>query len=107
MYKCDHCERVFVWKKYLRQHIRQEHPSGGTVFSMRNNFHSERTSLTVVCDKQQQDLLGRLLLFLFLLRIIESAEGISSLEEIEKSLVSSRLVDLAVFRDEKHIVPSL
>ncbi|KAM3184436.1 hypothetical protein ACTXT7_008365 [Hymenolepis weldensis] len=72
MYKCDHCERVFVWKKYLRQHIRQEHPSGGTVFSMRNNFHSERTSLTVVCDKQQQDLL-----------------------------------DLAVFPDEKHIVPSL
>ncbi|VUZ46800.1 unnamed protein product [Hymenolepis diminuta] len=58
MYKCDHCERVFVWKKYLRQHIRQEHPSGGTVFSMRNNFHSERTSLTVVCDKQQQGLLA-------------------------------------------------
>ncbi|VDL60509.1 unnamed protein product [Hymenolepis diminuta] len=78
MYKCDHCERVFVWKKYLRQHIRQEHPSGGTVFSMRNNFHSERTSLTVVCDKQQQGLLGKLLLFLFLLRIIESAERVSN-----------------------------
>nr|CDS31891.1 zinc finger protein 57 [Hymenolepis microstoma] len=59
-YKCDHCERVFVWKKYLRQHIRQEHPSDGTVFSMRNNFHSERTSLTTVCDKQQQGLLAEI-----------------------------------------------
>ncbi|VDN99067.1 unnamed protein product [Rodentolepis nana] len=59
-YKCDHCDRVFAWKKYLRQHIRQEHPSGGAVFSMRNNFHSERTSLTTACDKQQQGLLDEI-----------------------------------------------
>ncbi len=26
LYKCEHCGKAFGWRKYLRQHIREEHP---------------------------------------------------------------------------------
>lgn len=53
MYACEQCGKVFGWKKYLRQHIRQEHAASGSVFAMRNGFRGERVSLKEESNEQQ------------------------------------------------------
>ena len=59
LYKCEQCGKAFGWKKFLRQHIRQEHigDGAGFVFSMRNGFRAEKTTLQEECDRQKR-LLG-------------------------------------------------
>ena len=83
LYKCEQCGKAFGWKKFLRQHIRQEHvgkeidmaswiwvlldlilfwisvgDGSGFVFSMRNGFRAGKTTLQEECDRQER-LIGK------------------------------------------------